>query len=251
MDVLGIIIDGFKKVFKCDNALLKHVSIFALTGLLALNSSNMKTLTNFASTASDVSGVLWGGLLALAISIYLCGYSLKFMHNAFNQEDFNILPEIDANPFSVFLGALPLVLLWIVYVVLICFIGIIPFLGWAVILIFLPVISVFLQFVYIAYSKHYMANGLFNLFIPFTFAKHSWFDMLLFGLFFLPVYICAFLPVVILAIILIFTAPTNSTLASGAGSILGGYIGFVVQLVWVYCMVQVYKEKIEPNMDLD
>lgn len=251
MDVLGVTADGFKRVFKTENALPKHLSLFALTGILALNSASMKTLTSFSSTASDVSSVFWGGLLALAVSIYLAGYSIKFMHNCFGFETPDILPEVDLNPFSIFLSALPLILLWLVYIVLICFVGLIPFLGWAVLLIFLPVISIFLQFVYIAYSKEYMANGLFNLFIPFTFAKHSAGSMLLFGLLFILIYIGALLPVVLLIIIVSFSTPENSNLGEWIGAVLFGYAGYILQLLWTYCMVQVYREKVEPNMDLD
>lgn len=251
MNFFGIIIDAFNAVFRTENVLFKHISLFALTGFLALNSSNMKTLTSFTSTASDVSNVFFSGLLALVVSIYLAGFTIKFMHNSFGDETPDFMPDIDLNPFGIFLGALPLILLWIVYIVLSCVVAIIPFLGWVLAIVFIPVLSIFLQFVYIAYAKEYRATGLFNLFIPFTFAKYTVGSLFLAGLMFIPVYVVAFVPIVILAVVLVFIMSTASSVPECICSILCGYVGYVVQLVWSYCMVQVYREKVEPNVDLD
>lgn len=96
-----------------------------------------------------------------------------------------------------------------------------------------------------------MANGLFNLFIPFTFARYSVGSMFLFGILFIPLYIVIFIPIFILAFIIGFMGLSNSEFIIWLGSILSGYLTFIVQLAWTYCMVQVYREKIEPNMDLD
>lgn len=243
MDYFGITVDAFKKVFKTDDAVMKHVSLFALTGILALLSEHVK-----ASSGSDVSSVLLGGLFAVVISIYLFGYSLKFMHEAFNTENENIMPEFNLEPFEIFCGVLPLVLLWIVYIGMLCFVALIPFIGWLIMLVSLPVISIFLSFVFAAYAKNYQVNGLFNFFVPFKYARYSWLSIIIFGLLFIVAYIII-LFVVFLAALIINLLPDNlSDIISG---VMVGYVAYIVQLAWSYCIVQIYSEKIEENMDFE
>ena len=62
-------------------------------------------------TPPDISSllgtiVIW--LIAtLVISVYLAGYNLKFMHNSFDDESNDVLPDFDGNPFGIFFKALP------------------------------------------------------------------------------------------------------------------------------------------------
>ena len=113
--------------------------------------------------------------------------------------------------------------------------------------LFILFLCAFVNFVYIAYLKNFDSKGLYNITLPFKYMKYSFSDFVLLGLLFIPVYGVAMTPSFIVGL-LFGLMGVKTIMALYAGGILGGYLGFIVQIVWYYCLVQIYRDKIEPNL---
>lgn len=247
---IGLIVDGFRRIFSGSNVLAKQVSLFALTGIVSLVSSHFELL-KAQSSLPDLSNIGLSIIAVIVIGIYMGGYVLNYMHNCYDDNNPEILPDIDGKHFGTFLGALPLYLVWFLWVILVYLLAIIPILGWIALLVLFIMWVPFIQFVYIAYAKHFNTFGLYNIKLPIKYCKLAFGSVVVLGLLFIPIGICAMIPSFVVGLALGLSGGSDTSTAMYAGGLLGGYLGFVVQLVWAYCMVQVYKEKIEPNLDLD
>lgn len=256
MNVIDIMIDGFKRVYSGKNVLLKHFLMFIIISVLSITTVNVQIITETLEKTKELPNV-WQFLLYIIITliagIYTGGYNLLFSHNAFNKENKDMLPEITLTPFKVFFKALPLMIVWFIYVLIAILFSItfmstkspLLILGIFLFLFFLFMCA-FINFIYIAYIKNFDSKGLFNITLPFKYMKHSFSDFVLLGLLFIPVYGVAMTPSFIIGLLFGILGFKTMT-ALYAGGILGGYFGFIVQIVWYYCLVQIYKEKIEPN----
>ena len=111
--------------------------------------------------------------------------------------------------------------------------------------------ATFLIFVFIAFSEYFDAKGLFNVMLPFRFITPSIGMLVLLGILFIPVAgILSLIPTFAIAIVLYLISSGNAQFPAYkiiVGAV-GGYVGFLAQLVWYYCLVQVYKEKLLPIM---
>ena len=248
MNVIDIMIDGFKKVYSGKNVLSKHFFMFIIIAILSISTVNVQIMANAIEKTKEIpniSQLLICLAITIIIGIYTGGYNLLFSHNAFNRENKDILPEITLTPFKVFLKTLPLMIIWSLYILvssksLLTVLGIFLFL-------FLLFLCAFVNFVYIAYIKNFDSNGLFNITLPFKYMQKSFSDFVLLGLLFIPVYGVAMTPSFIVGL-LFGLLGAKTIMALYAGGILGGYLGFIVQIVWYYCLVQIYRDKIEPNL---
>lgn len=260
MNVFGDIIEGFKKVYKGPNALVKHIALFAITGLVSVASvyiENISKAIEQSPQLPDLSTILGIVLLLILIGIYLGGYNLIFSHNSFLEEQEEYMPDINFEPIKIFFNALPLMICWTVYIVVACLVAalicaikssvISVIIGISLMFVVLLACG-FVQFIYTAYTKNFVKAGLFNITLPFKYMKHCFGEFVLLGLLFIPVYIISMLPSFIVGMIMGLTSPNNATIAIYLGGILGGYAGLILQLVWYYCLVQIYQEKIEPNL---
>ena len=250
MKIIGTMIEGFQKVFYADrNSAVKHVCLIALTAIISYSSVQsdiLKTQVKGTNTIPDLTGFFLGLLAALIVGCYLWGYSLKFMRNVYYENPEETLPEFDENPFKVFFKALPLMLIWIIYFILIGIVSgilsaiLIGLLGFLVLI----VMSIGIQFVWVEFIKDYDANGLYNIKLPFQYIKPTIGPLILMGLLYILIYILCMIPCVLVGVILgVFGASETATMY--VGGVLGGYLGFVCQLVWYYCIVKLYKEKFE------
>lgn len=258
MNVIDLMVDGFKKVFSGENALIKHIYLFLITCILSLASVHVQILANAMEKTKDFgdfNSLLICLIATLIIGFYMGGYNLLFAHNSYNKELKEILPEINIKPFKIFWNAIPIMIVWSLYMLAVILISIafmtshspLIILGIFLFLLFI-FICAFIQFVYIAYTKNFNHKGLFNILLPFKYIKYSFSEFVLLGLLFIPVFSIAMTPSFIVGLILGLSGIKNINIAIYIGGILGGYFSFIVQLVWYYCLVQIFKQKIEPNM---
>ena len=258
MNVLGMVFSGIKKIFKGPNALLKHVCIFAIAGFISVATINIQNAGK--DPTPDISAFITCFITLLIVSIYMSGYIYQFLHNFFYEEKEEYLPEIDLVPIKRFFSALPLVLCWGAYnflalgLVILCFASqniALMILG-SILSILLALAYSFIQFIFVAFSKNFDKRGLFNILLPFQYLKYSFADIVILGIVFIPIYILAMIPSGAAGLAIGLTgAITNQDMGTSStliGGILGGYFGTIVQYIWNYCAVQIYKEKIEPNM---
>ena len=252
MKILGTMIEGFQKVLFADkNSALKHVCLIALTAIISyssvqsdLLSTQLKGVSNGA--LPNLTGFFLGLLAALIVGCYLWGYSLKFMHNVYHENPEEVLPEFDENPFQVFGKVFPLIFVWIIYFMLLGIVSgilsvvLIGLLGFIVMLI----MSIGIQFIWVEFAKDYDKSGLYSFKLPFKYIKPTIGPLCLLGLLYILVYIICLIPCVLIGVFMgLFGASETATVY--VGGVLGGYIGFVCQLVWYYCIVKLYKEKFE------
>lgn len=258
MNVIDLMVDGFKRVYSDANAITKHIWLFVITGIVSVMSvyvQNAAEAMEKTKELGSLNGLLICLLLTIVIGIYMGGYNLLFSHNSFNNEKEHSLPEINIKPFKVFWDALPLMIVWTLYVfaaigLAFAFLASHSFLIIFGIFLILAVLFIcaFIQFIYTSYSKNFNKTGLYNISLPFKYIKFTFSDFVLLGLLFIPVYSVAMTPSFIVGLIMGLSGVKDVSVAMYAGGILGGYLSFVVQLVWYYCLVQIFKEKIEPNM---
>ncbi|OLA77837.1 MAG: hypothetical protein BHW55_03595 [Candidatus Melainabacteria bacterium 35_41] len=260
MNVFDMVIDGFKKVFTGKNALIKHIFIILITSVISLVSVYFQILAETAEKASEMPEFPFKTfIIALIVmfiaGIYLSGYNFQFMHNAFNNESDEILPEFTGKPYSIFWRAFPVMLVWTLYIIAamsLCislfFAGPI-FIVVGIILFFaILIISAFVQFIYIGFAKHYSREGLYNISLPVKYLKLTFEPFALMALLFIPIYSAAMSPSFFLGMFMGLSGIKDVNMIMYAGGVLGGYLGFVVQLVWYYGLVQIYKEKIDTEV---
>lgn len=257
MNVIDLMIDGFKKVYSGRNVLSKHIFMLIIIVILSIATVNVQIMADTIEKTKELPNI-WQLLICMIITliagIYTGGYNLLFSHNSFNQENKDILPEINLTPFKVFFKTLPLMIVWSLYILVTLFFSmalissksLLTILG-IFIFLFLLFVCAFINFVYIAYIKNFDSKGLFNIMLLAKYIKYSFSDFVLLGLLFIPVYGVAMTPSFIVGLLFGLMGAKTMT-ALYAGGILGGYLGFIVQIVWYYSLVQIYKNKIEPNL---
>lgn len=255
MNVIDLMVNGFSKIFKGEKIAVKHILLIIITAFVSISSVYLDRASEALKTTKqmpDMNLFLTALAVLIICGIYMAGYNLIFSHNAFDKDNpQGIMPEIDIKPFKVFWNALPLMICWTFYiftsVILSCFIiatnTFMKIFGIAL-LLFVLMFCAFVQFVYIEYSKNYDKKGLYNITLPFQYLKKTFSEFVLLGLLFIPVYGVAMMPSFFAGVILALAGIKDISIAMFAGGILGGYFTFLVQIVWYYCLVQIYKEKI-------
>lgn len=254
MNIINLIANGFKKLFSGNNTLFKHLILFLITGLLSLISLHFEFISNQIKNTKvmpDFTGIAAGILALIIIGIYLCGYNFKFMHNALCENIEEILPDFNGDPFKIFFNVLPLIIVWTVYVLIAILISVMLFINPLLIpagvtaIIAIAFFCTFIQFIYVEYARNFNSTGLFNITLPFKYIKSTIGPLVLLGLLFIPIYILSMFPSFLTGLILGLTGIKDKFILMYSGAVIGGYCGFIVQLVWYYCIVQIYKEKIE------
>lgn len=257
MNVIDIMIDGFKRVYSGKNVLLKHCLMFFIIIILSISTVNVQIIADTIEKTKEFTNIsqlfIYLGITIL-IGIYTGGYNLLFSHNSFDKENKDIFPDINFIPFKVFFKTLPIMIVWFIYVLIAIFFSIALMSNKSLLLIlgiflflFILFVCAFINFVYIAYLKNFDSKGLYNITLPFKYMKYSFSDFVLLGLLFIPVYGVAMTPSFIVGILAGILGVKAMT-AIYIGAILGGYLGFIVQIVWYYCLVQIYRDKIDPNL---
>ncbi len=233
------IIEGVKKLYMGPNkaetqTMLVVFSVFTM--LLGLNPS------------------LPNSLIVIAAAIYIGGWQFKFLHNAF--EDEFELPRLDASMFSVFFKAFPLIIVWTVYAMIVGLVllavaiaatSIFPGLASgpglfslaAVLGIVLLLYMVFAFFIFIAYSKDYSKDGLWNMLLPIKFMEKYFVKTVVLTLIMLAITVSCYLAASLLTK---FALGNGFVIGEYLLEFLSGYIAIVVGYGYDYCLVQIYKE---------
>lgn len=232
---------GFKKIYSGEHAALTHISVFAICGIMSVISTIFQ-VAGKTKVTPDLGVSLTGALILFVLSIYLYGYTYKFIHKCFN-EDEQGLPDINFEPFGIFFKALPLLIIWGIYFLVFILLGVFVHVLIIPIIALLAVITPFVAFVLVAFSKNYDTNGLFDITLPFKFFTPALSSIVIQGLCFIPLWLIIFIPTIITAGILGLTVTMEKAIY--IINILVTYISFIVQMIWNYSLVQIYKEKLE------
>ena len=245
--------DAIKRIYNStEDCFFKHSILFVLTGITSIFSV---ALNEFSKQKEiDQSSWTWamlGVLFLILLSIYIIGYSFNIMHNSFDENKKDILPEFDKSNIVTFIKAFPLLFVWFLYIMFFIIGGTILglFLGKELmpiivvaISIFVGILGIFLQFVYVRFSKYFEKRGLFNITRPFKYIKPTFGSLFKLWIKFIPFFI--------LNVILGALAEGNSLFAYIFTAI-SGYISCVSGFIYSFCVVQIYKEKVEPFEDYE
>lgn len=273
MNLFSIIVDGFAKIFFTRDRFLKHACLLTITGLLSLGSAKCQMISEEIKKLSQNSNVtsalqnfdfhsilgfvIGFVIVGLIIGTFLNGYNLKFIHNSFCENSDEVLPNIDLEPYKWFFNILPLYIVWgltfvgIALLIKLCFVlpllGVLLLIAFAILLIFLKLGMVFMQ---IKFAKTQDRTGLYNIFNGLSYMKGpviGW--LLLFGLAFFVLYsVIIFVPTFLIGAFAELASGLfgfNSEVPLFAGGVIGGYLGYVFQLLSNYCMVQIYNNFID------
>ena len=237
--------EAFKRIYAGENWLTKQSIIFVITGITSIFSSYMNTLSNQQTPDPSIIGPCFCGLLALLlITFYLCGYGFNITHNSFDETREEILPEFDRSHWGTFGKAFPLLFVWGLYIIILAiFAAVTPiFLGSAgkivapILFFLIIIVCSFLQFVYIKFAKNFDKKGLFNITLPFKFIKPTIGSLLMLYL--------KLLPLIIISLILNVFSESSSVFAYILAAV-GGYFGYILSVIIIFCSVQIYKAKVE------
>jgi hypothetical protein len=261
MNAIETISTGLKRTFLGKDALWKHISIFSLIGMLAMlylyvfegNPFNSLSTGKISYENMHFNPIFF--ILLIIIWIYIFGYSYNIIHNYFDESNQNAMPELNEKHFKVFFSALPLIIVWSIYQFIFSVISVIPILGWIVGIVGAIVWTPFINFIFIAYGKNFSTKGLYKITLPLTYMKHSIKTCIVFGLVFFFVYLIplfiatAIIVTLISFIFILLNINIDETLTGYIAFLFVGYLFYIIAIVWQYCMVQIYKEEILPNLD--
>ena len=248
MKSIDLIKQGFVSVFSGDDCCVKHFGLFAISGILALFTVNFQTMAESFEASQvmpNIGEIVLGVLAILVLSIYLCGYNFVYMYNVHHD---GILPNLDGKPFMAFLKALPLIIVWYIYFMIVGLIFalsaiLLKLLAFILILLFIVFVAFCLPFVFVIFSKEFDSKGLFNPILPSKFISAIGIISVIM-LWFIIINIAIYIPIGILGGIVGALGGGVKT-AAYVGGIIGGYAGVITQLVFAYCLIQIYKERFE------
>lgn len=247
--------EAFKRIYtNSEDCLMKHSIFFFLTGIVSIFSVELNKLSEQKNVDPSNFGIIVAGLfLFIVLSFYIYGYNLNVMHNSFDLSKKDILPNFNLSHFKTFFKSLPLILVWGIYFILITLAGITigaateQGQAGAIVAMFITgligcALSICLQLVFVKYTKFFKLKGLFNIALPFKYAKLAFPNLCkLWG---------KFIPIIILNVILNVLANGSSLLAYIFTAI-GAYVSGVAGFIYSFCIVQIFEEDIAPLEDID
>ena len=245
--------EAVKRIYnKSENCLIKHSILFALTGIVSIFSVELNNISEQKNIDPSSFGIIVAGLLFFIIlSFYLTGYNYGVSHNAFDLSKKDILPEFNLSHFKTFFKSIPLVLVWGFYFILITLAGIIigAILGKSATIVagfiatlIIVILGICLQLVFIKFTKFFELKGLFNIALPFKYAKLAFPNLCKLWI--------KFIPIIILNVILNILASGSSVLAYIFTAI-GAYVSGIAGFIYAFCIVQIFEEDIAPQEDID
>lgn len=254
MNLLKITAKGFRRTFCGSNAHIKHLSLFLLTGIISAASLYIQIISEIYKNPQNIPNlnIFTSALIVLFVfGIYLIGYTFIYMHNSFDEQQEEIMPAFNDKPFRIFFNSFPLILTWGFYIIAACaaagFMAVgtdFKILG-ILFLIAILLVSPFVQFVFTAYCKNFDKKGLYDITLPFKFLPSTIGPLVILGLLFIVIYFASLIPSFLAGLILALSGVKNQNIIMYTGALIGGYLGTIVQLVWYYCLVQLYKKFFE------
>ena len=195
---MASVLATLKRIYTEDGSAIKHICWFVLSfigAMISMPGTNGTTPDLDNMYSSNILSIIFG----LILTIYTFGYNSIIMHNRFEEEGkpkgLTILPEFDTLPFKIFGRAFVLALVWFIYSLVLGLLWIIPILGCIIYLVITP----FMAFVQVSYSKEFLTDGLFNFAIIAKYMRLFWLEAVKWWF---KLFICTL--VIILLFILIF-----------------------------------------------
>ena len=261
MNVIDFVVDGFKRFYTSENSGSKHVILFIISAIMSVFSTYIQLYPQTVGKTLNIESlgmVVIFSTIVFLLSLYMCGFIIKFNHNAFDDENRSILPDFNFEPIKIFCKMLPVIFAWFFYLVI------------AIILLFLfcsvdktcLVIGIilgtllfilysFTGFITIAFAKNYKRDGLYNILLPLVYMNYAFGDVMLLAVLFMLMSGAALSMCFMVGLAgglngLGATPPKETLYVVG---VLYGYFSLVLQMIWSYSLVQIYKHKIEPKLN--
>lgn len=243
--------DAIKRIYSGENALVKHIILFILTGVPLLFTTPLNEISQRPVIKPEI---FWLSLLALAlcavIGIYLGGYLYGFMKNSFDETKEEILPEFNKGWFKIFFKGFPLQLTWMGYFLAVMLVSILAgtlldtifsikisvICTYFLILLFTVLVGLSLPLVFAKFSQNYDRTGLYSFTLPFKLFGKAHKSVLMLVLKLIPLFI-------LVGVINLLGSGTN--VLSYIFTAIGGYFATIVQYVAGFCYVQIYKDEID------
>lgn len=196
------IIDAIKRIYSGTNVLVKHVWLFVLTGLMTMASLPLNTASEATNLSKEQALLMLGlSLLAIVIAIYTCGYLYDFVHNSYDRENKDILPDINWSHFKTGFKTLLIALCWIGYGILVSIITVLAiavskYFGLLVTLVFAILGILFLMMqpmLYVDFARNLSTKGLKGILQPFRYIKDTMGEVTILLLKMCPIYILIFI----------------------------------------------------------
>lgn len=247
---LGVV-EGLRKIYAGENALLKHMLLFLLVAIPAMLTTPLHDMSKLVLTNNQFIFAMLGLLVIAVMSIYVGGYLYGVMHNAFDENNNELLPKFDGSWFRVFFKGFPIQITWalymgIIFIITACIVavlgGFLPYsvrfmskisLGIAFCVMNVFVLS--LPFVYAQFAENYERKGLYNPILPIKYMCKAFKSFVLLLLTFAPMFI--------FLLVLGFFGTQNNVFAYILTAI-WAYLWTIMQYSANYCFVQIYKKEI-------
>ena len=234
------IIESFKRIYSDDNALVKHLILFVLTGVVSMFSLTINEMSRHQLNNGQWWFVMTAVVACVAIGIYIAGYIYEFIHKLHGDE--SGLPDFNIRHFLKGLKFIPVVLAWIGYLAVILAVCI--FAGmfhkitgtvlFCLLLLFVLFLLIMGPMIVVDYAKEYHIKGLLSPIKPFKYVKDA--------LGRISILIVKALPLIILlAVLHIISASDKSVLGFLVASA-EGYLLFVFCMIMSFCYFNIHKE---------
>ena len=113
------IINSIKNLYKGENKIAIHISVFALAGIVAIAFVNIASLFlghsiySIFSVPKDQDAIMYS-IIGIMIFIFFTGYKYKYANLLFKDENTE-LPSISMDCFAIFAKIFPVIFLWGTY----------------------------------------------------------------------------------------------------------------------------------------
>ena len=196
------ILESVKDLYKGEDNKATHLSIFALTGIMAVAFVNITSLFIGNSLYSVFSAprseyIIGFSILAIMLAIFFTGYKFKYANKLLENEE-SPLPTISMDCFMIFAKILPFIIIWITYFIIFCIllgiiIGTVPLkskmVGYLVLML-LP----FFNAIFILFSQNFKYRKfLFNPALIFKIIKGTYIKVFLLIFQFIILFFCVFM----------------------------------------------------------
>lgn len=243
-------VDSYKKVYENKNVHIWLMFIaFIWTILSTLWDIKIGNPDTYKQNPVDV-----------IFNFFVGAYSIQFLHNAINNINNGVIPNIKDICGKIYLGIIKLNIVWLVYAGIYLILTVILFIKTHYII--LPVLAVlvllfaavFIYYIFLAYAEKLDTKGLFNFNLLFKFIKPAAKHIYLKLLGFIMICIAAFLIYLVIYIIAGLTGITKIGLIGNDyyifDIITGTFVSYFVIITWYfafpYSLINSYIEYIRP-----
>lgn len=243
MNVLKFIPNSLKKIYTGKYTILNHITLFSICGIYSVITTMLDGMEK-AKFMPDISLLVISIIILILTAIYLTGYTYTFINKYYDESAIG-LPDTDQEPIIAFWKSIPLGLCWLMYCLIfsaLCITIFFKILIVGIILITL-ISSILMSLIFVAFCKNYEAKGLFNILKPFKWVNKSFKEIFQF------VAVFVILLIIIIAILIgsglllkMCNINPDCAVCSYIYAIICGYIGFILQLIWDYGFIQIYKK---------